>query len=187
MLPNQISQRLFSLTPHFTKGDAKAFNNDVMAGVSIQPESAEVFSHLTRGHRLARPKTLSILSWALRNGDNPPDYPSSCPSEGQHLNSKTSQDLLFFAFFLLSQHVKKLKQLLIPSIKKSCSLAFKNEAQITAKVVEPIYMFGEVNSHLSYLHKHYHYLSSIESGLTTSGPCFFLCKRWGSLAVHWEN
>lgn len=40
------------------KGEAKALNSDVMAGVSIYLESAEVFSHLTRRHHLARLKTL---------------------------------------------------------------------------------------------------------------------------------
>jgi hypothetical protein len=79
--------------------------------------------------------------------------------------------------------------LFLPSIVKG-GLAFplEKEVLITTRAVEPEQMFWEVNSRLSYLHKHCHYLSRIDPILTTSGlhPSPSFIKR-GSLVFRWED
>lgn len=106
-----------------------------------------------------------------------------------------SQELFFYFFFLfctLSFEIicRKLKLLLISSVKKSCSLAFEKEPQITAKVVELIHMFGEVNLLLSYLPKHCHFFPVWIQLSQLQGFVFFFffsfCER-GRMPVHLEN
>ena len=63
--------------------------------------------------------------------------------------------------------------MLISSVRKSWTLTFENGAKKTTQVVETIHMFWEVNSLLSFLCKYCHYLSWVDSVLTTPGLHFF--------------
>lgn len=75
--------------------------------------------------------------------------------------------------------MEKLKLFLPSFVGKNCAFALEKEVEITARAVEPEQAFWEVNSLLSYLHKHHHYLSRLDPTLITSGPHFFfpLCKK----------
>ena len=81
--------------------------------------------------------------------------------------------LSLFLFLFERQYVEKLKLFLASFVGKNCALTLEKEVQITGRAVEPERAFWEVNSLLSYLHKHCHYLSWLDPTLITSGPHFF--------------
>lgn len=55
--------------------------------------------------------------------------------------------------------MEKLKLFLASFVGKSYALTLEKEVEITGRAVEPERAFWEVNSLLSYLYKHCHYLS----------------------------
>lgn len=170
--------------PHFTDWEAKTLSSHVTV---ITSRNLVGFSVIwPRDSR----RPCWVQSWALRMLTTPQitPAPQSLSFQRSHSEQPCISRALFFFFCILSFKpiCGKRKLLLISSVKKSCSLASEKEPQLTAKVVEPIHMFGEVNLLLSYLLKRCHpFPVRSQPSLLQGFVCSF-CER-GSVPVHLEN